>query len=76
MEATDDWLLKSEPDLYKQHTGKDPYSIWVTKLVGLEVVRRAARLLAFTDDEYTKAAVIYLDGTRDEIFKEQMSGRD
>ncbi len=71
-----DWLLKSEPDFYKDKTGSDPYAIWVTKLNGFEILKLPARLLAFTNNEQTKASVIYMDGSREEILAEQMTARD
>jgi len=71
----DNWLLQSEPNLYKKINGSDPYSIWVTRLNGLVVEKTPARLLAYADVGYTKAHVIYLDGTRGIVFKEQMTPR-
>jgi len=71
--TTTNWLTKDEPDLYRKNTGGDPYSIWVTKMNGAKAERKPARLLAYADKE--TAHIIYLDGTRDIVRKEQMTAR-
>ncbi|PKR56328.1 hypothetical protein [Thalassospira lohafexi] len=75
MDRTTDHLLNGEPQLYQKLMGKDPYAIWVTSLSGRTVEKRPARLLAYDDIAKTKAHVIYLDGSRDVVFEEQMTAR-
>lgn len=75
IDMDDQWLLEQEPDFYKETTGRDPYAIFVTKLSGLNIQRIPARLLSYADKDDKTAHVIYLDGTRGIVYKEQMSPR-
>ena len=70
------WLLNGEVAFYKESDlGHDPYAIWITRLRGLEVEKVPARLLAYANDDQSKAHIIYLDGTRGIVLSEQMSAR-
>lgn len=69
------WLTEIEPELYRKSMGHDPYAIYVQKLEKLKVTRTPARLLAYADLEYKTAHVIYLDGSRDVVFAEQILPR-
>lgn len=65
----------SEEDFYKSSLGYDPYAIWITKLKGLNVVKIPARLMAYSNDDHSRAYIRYLDGTTKIVNSEQMSGR-
>jgi len=73
--VTDEWLTEGEPNWYRTNYGADPYAIWVTRWQGGGLSRRPARLLAYADNEQTKAHVIYFDGGRDVVFRQQMHHR-
>lgn len=73
--VTQDWLTNGEPEFYLGQLGADPYAIWVSYLDGITPKRRAARLLAFADKRQRRAHIIYLDGSRDVVFAQQMTGR-
>ena len=76
MQADNLWLLKTEPKLYRKQNGYDPYAVWVTRLVGMHVEKRAARMLCYAHLNRSTAHIIYLDGERAEVFIEQLSHRE
>jgi hypothetical protein len=75
MDITAKFLLEIEPDYYLKATGADPYAITVTRLNCLDVEHVPARFLAYVNEDYSKADVIYLDGTRGIVFKQQIMAR-
>jgi hypothetical protein len=74
-DRVENWLLNEEPLRSTASLGYDPYAIWVTRLNGMHVERLPARLLAYADEAYQFAAVIYLDGRRETVRAEQMTDR-
>lgn len=64
-----------EAAFYQARLGYDPYSIWITSLKGLTVVRTPARLLAYANDDHTLASIRYLDGGIDIVKSTQMARR-